>query len=71
MSNKALNCIIFFLIGQDICWVLIGQEDNGSVMLIGQKSYKTLTGQKVMYMRKQTLKLSNDALNWIHFHWTN
>ena len=63
MSNNALNCIIFFLIGQDVCWILIGQEDNGSVMLIGQKSYKT-------YMRKQTLKLNNDALNWIHFHWT-
>ena len=70
MSNNSLNCIIFFLIGQDVCWILIGQEDNGSVMLIGQKSYKTLIGQKVTYMRKKTLKLSNDALNWKHFHWT-
>ena len=59
MSNNALNCIIFFLIGQDVCWILIGQfgqEDNGSVMLIGKKSYKTLIGQKVMYMLTQTLK---------------
>ena len=44
MSNNALNGIIFFLIGQDVCSILIGQEDDGSLMLIGQKSYKTLIG---------------------------
>ena len=65
MSNNTLNCIIFFLIGQDVCLILIGQDDNGLVMLIGQKSYKMLIGHA-----NQTLKLSNDALNWIHFHWT-